>query len=212
MIDTVFRNLSAQSREKKMQLFRSHFRASGRILDIGAQLDQGKGLLLEAREAGARTVACNLDPRHLERIRDGMQGVGAIQADARKLPFPDKSFDLVFSNAVIEHVGSFDDQRRMADEIRRVGERWFVTTPNRWFPFEFHTRMPFYGWLPAGWMQRAARLCSYNHVRRRYKFGGGAPYTRLITRSELRRLFPESEVIPVRVTLWPETFVVVGPR
>jgi len=64
------------------------------------------------------------------------------------LPFDDQSFDLVFSNAVIEHVGSRDQQQGFLDEILRVGKRAFVTTPNRRHPIEFHTVTPLLHYLP----------------------------------------------------------------
>lgn len=64
------------------------------------------------------------------------------------LPFDDESFDLVFSNAVIEHVGAQEEQRAFLDEILRVGKRAFVTTPNRRHPIEFHTVTPFLHYLP----------------------------------------------------------------
>jgi len=60
-----------------------------------------------------------------------------LLGDALDLRWPDKYFDAVYSNAAIEHVGDFDSQKRMAAEVMRVGKRWFVTTPNRWYPFEF---------------------------------------------------------------------------
>jgi 2-polyprenyl-3-methyl-5-hydroxy-6-metoxy-1,4-benzoquinol methylase len=66
------------------------------------------------------------------------------------LPFGDESFDLVFSNAVIEHVGSREQQRGFLDEILRVGTRAFVTTPNRRHPIEFHTVTPLLHYLPPG--------------------------------------------------------------
>jgi len=64
------------------------------------------------------------------------------------LPFDDQSFDLVFSNAVIEHVGAREQQRAFLGEILRVGKRAFVTTPNRRHPIEFHTVTPLLHYLP----------------------------------------------------------------
>jgi hypothetical protein len=64
------------------------------------------------------------------------------------LPFDDQSFDLVFSNAVVEHVGSRDRQHDFLDELVRVGKQVFVTTPNRRHPIEFHTATPLLHYLP----------------------------------------------------------------
>ena len=65
-----------------------------------------------------------------------------------RCPFDDGSFDVVFSNAVIEHVGDRERQGQLVREALRVGRRVFLTTPNRWFPVEVHTRLPFVHWLP----------------------------------------------------------------
>lgn len=64
------------------------------------------------------------------------------------LPFEDKSFDIVFCNAVIEHVGGKEQQARFLSDIIRVGKSAFVTTPNRWYPIELHTVMPLIHYLP----------------------------------------------------------------
>lgn len=64
------------------------------------------------------------------------------------LPFADDQFDLGFSNAVIEHVGSRQNQGRFLRELVRVSKRCFLATPNRWFPLELHTRLPLLHWLP----------------------------------------------------------------
>lgn len=69
-----------------------------------------------------------------------------VLADGRRLPFADKAFDLVYANAVIEHVGDAADQRRFLDEVDRVGRAWIVTTPNRWFPVEAHYHTLFSHW------------------------------------------------------------------
>jgi ubiquinone/menaquinone biosynthesis C-methylase UbiE len=76
-------------------------------------------------------------------------GLHFVQADGLALPFRDQSFDIVHSSAVIEHVGSFARQRAFLAECCRVARRAvFVTTPNRWFPVEFHTVLPIVHWLP----------------------------------------------------------------
>ncbi|MEM3738646.1 MAG: class I SAM-dependent methyltransferase, partial [Thermoplasmata archaeon] len=72
-----------------------------------------------------------------------------VIGDARDMQeFKDNEFDVVFSNSVIEHVGDFNDQKRMAQEIQRVGKRYFVQTPNFYFPFEPHFMFPFFQFFP----------------------------------------------------------------
>jgi ubiquinone/menaquinone biosynthesis C-methylase UbiE len=69
----------------------------------------------------------------------------AFVGDGRSMPqFEDHQFDIVFSNSTIEHVGSIDDQRAMAREIVRVGRKYYVQTPNRYFPIEPHFVFPFF--------------------------------------------------------------------
>ena len=65
-----------------------------------------------------------------------------------RLPFEDKSFDVVLSNAVLEHVGSPANQRYFIQEAARVGKQVFLTVPNKFFPIEHHTSIPFLHWFP----------------------------------------------------------------
>ncbi|NET07747.1 MAG: class I SAM-dependent methyltransferase [Symploca sp. SIO2B6] len=80
-------------------------------------------------------------------------GLTFVKTDGSKLPFPDQSFDLVVSFAVIEHVGSQVQQLAFIHELCRVGRRCFITTPNRWYPIEFHTALPLIHWLPPYWFR-----------------------------------------------------------
>jgi hypothetical protein len=85
--------------------------------------------------------------------------VRVVQADGRELPFADGEFDIGFSNAVVEHVaGGRDGQRTFVHELCRVARRVYVTTPNRWFPIEVHTLLPFVHWLPPGPRGRLLRF------------------------------------------------------
>ena len=68
----------------------------------------------------------------------------------RPLPFPDGAFSIATSNAVLEHVGSEENQRRFLSELMRVGRRVFVTVPHRYFPVEHHTAIPFLHWTDLG--------------------------------------------------------------
>ena len=82
------------------------------------------------------------------RFRAAFPSVRFVKADGRALPFADREFDLGLSNAVVEPVGGRDDQCAFVHELCRVAARVFVTTPNRWFPIEVHTLVPFVHWLP----------------------------------------------------------------
>lgn len=95
----------------------------------------------------ARITAVGLDDAQF--LEEEFPGLRFVQADGRALPFEDKSFDFVHSSAVIEHVGSPVEQARLIFECARVARKgFFITTPNRWFPVEFHTITPLLHWLP----------------------------------------------------------------
>jgi Methyltransferase domain len=74
--------------------------------------------------------------------------VTLVIADGRALPFEDGSFGIGFSNAVIEHVGGREDQRRFVNEMVRTCRRSLIATPNAAFPVDPHTLLPFVHWLP----------------------------------------------------------------
>jgi SAM-dependent methyltransferase len=126
------------------------------------------------------------------RFRASYPAVRYVQGTALELPFEDAAFDVVFSNAVVEHVGGEAEQRRFVAEALRVGRRAFITTPNRWFPVEVHTRLPLVHWLPDAASHRA-----YELARKPWAKGN-----RLLGPGSFARLFPrEVRILNLGLTL-----------
>lgn len=116
--------------------------------------------------------------------------------------FEDKSFDIVFSNSVIEHLKIFENQKKMADEIKRVGRTYFVQTPNKFFPVESHYALPFAQFFPKNllfFLLTKTKLSRLN----RWRPEDAAQYLdeiKLLGATELLSLFPEANI-------YRETFV-----
>jgi len=120
------------------------------ILDVGVTSDRSfehSNYLELWHPHKARLTAVGVDDA--SHLPVAYPGVRFVRADGRALPFADAVFDFVHSSAVLEHVGSRAQQARFVAELARVARKGvFLTTPNRWFPVEFHTLMPLVHWLP----------------------------------------------------------------
>jgi hypothetical protein len=128
----------------------------------------------------------------------------------RKLQADDRSFDIVFSNSVIEHVGDHHDQLRMAEEVRRVGKRYFVQTPNKYFPIEPHFLFPFFQFLPLGLRVRLMQnfhLGWFPKTPERQKAREIVTGIRLLDRCEFRSLFPDATIYDEKVLGITKSFV-----
>ena len=193
-------SISLRSRERKLRLFLEELRptADTRVLDVGAdELGFGEGdgcatmnFFEELYPWPERITALGLHDGAGFRAR--YPRIPYVQGDACALPFEDGAFDIVFSNAVIEHVGGRDRQRQFVSEAIRVGRRVFITTPNRRFPIEVHTRLPLVHWLPDAVSHRV-----YDVIGREI----GAEVD-LLTRRSFAQLFPgRVRVVSLGLTL-----------
>jgi len=147
-------SVSNWNRGRKWELFQGRFSPdeSLSILDVGfqdAQHQSADNYLEEHYEWPAKITALGIEEPVAFSQR--YPEVKVVTYDGRNFPFEDGSFDIVWSNAVVEHVGDREAQVHFLRETRRVGKRVFLTTPNRWFPVEVHTRIPLLHWLPKRW-------------------------------------------------------------
>ncbi|EKD70824.1 MAG: hypothetical protein ACD_46C00383G0002 [uncultured bacterium] len=141
--------------KKRMEMFDLFLKefpidACNNVLDVGVTAEKSaiSANFFEEnfRDKNKITALSNQNASFLEETYPGLQ---FKLGDAKKLPFDDKSIDVVFSSAVIEHVGSLAEQSKMITECVRVSKKGvFITTPNRWYPIDPHTSFPLIHWLP----------------------------------------------------------------
>ena len=193
-------SISLRSRGRKLRLFLEELRrtADTTVLDVCAdELGFGEGdgcatmnFFEELYPWPERITALGLHDG--AGFRATYPHIPYVQGDACALPFEDGAFDIVFSNAVIEHVGGRDRQRQLVSEAIRVGRRVFITTPNRRFPVEVHTRLPLVHWLPDALSHRVYDLTGREI---------GAEVD-LLTRRSFAQLFPgRVRVVSLGLTL-----------
>ena len=193
-------SLSHRLRARRFELFErltAGLARPLRIIDVG-----GTNTFWEQRGwAGREDVEITLVNLEAEERRH--ENIVTTAGDATDLAeHADDSFDVAFSNSVIEHLFTFENQSRMASEIRRVAPAYWVQTPNFWFPIEPHFLVPAWHWLPedarvailrrrgVGW---AGRCPDPAHARRVVE------EHRLMRRAELARLFPDAQIVGERI-------------
>ena len=193
-IHAIYAKVSPRFRVKRMCTFADAFGIDSqtRILDVGGSHEIWT--LLPVRP---KVVLLNLLPDN-----DCGDGFTSVLGDARRLPFRDHAFDLVFSNSLIEHLYTFDQQQRFADECRRVAARYYVQSPNQRFFLEPHLLTPFVHWLPKRARVRLMRNFTIRGLITRPTREDCQQFIdeiRLLSTSDLRRLFPEAEIWHERV-------------
>lgn len=135
----------------------------------------------------------------------------SIIGDATDLKrFGDNEFDIVFSNSVIEHLYTYDNQKLMADECMRVGKKYFIQTPNKYFFIEPHFRLPFFNFLPK-------RLAFYILTKTKLSLSQKwnpenaseiLKEIRLLSKNEMQSLFKNSYLFKERFLIFTKSYTV----
>jgi hypothetical protein len=150
MLKKAVNNIRYRSRLKKLEQMTGLLKASAsdKVLEVGIadkEYSPVDNFLIKAYPWQEKITALGIgDVSGFGKL---YPKVRAVSYNGRIFPFKKNEFDIVHSNAVIEHVGSGKDQELFLKEMARVAKRGMLTTPNRHFPIETHTRVPFLHWM-----------------------------------------------------------------
>ena len=136
-----------------------------------------------------------------------------IVGDARNMvEFKDREFDIVFSNSVIEHLTTVADQHRMANEVKRLGKKYYIQTPNKYFPIEPHFLFPFFQFLPLSiqlFLVTHLKAARGKNIKNRQIAKERITSIRLLTKGELKELFPEANISKERFLGMTKSFIAI---
>jgi len=195
-------SLGFKFRAKRLQefetMFFKHFTGQEKIeiLDLGGTdyFWQHSQLL---QHPGVRITLLNL---HLEKTTH--PAIESVKGDATDLhDYAAGSFDLVFSNSVIEHLYTLENQQKMASEIRRVGKNYFIQTPNAYFPVEAHYALPLAQYYPRPLLFFLLTKTKLSRLKRWGDAEANQYITeiRLLTAQDMGSLFPGAALLKEKV-------------
>jgi len=175
------------------ELFWSAFKGKEQIsiLDLGGTEEYWRDKsLIKKNNITITLLNLNVEPVSLPNLT-------SVAGDATNLSeFADQSFDLVYSNSVIEHLYSFENQKKMAAEIQRVGKKYFVQTPNKYFFIEPHYALPLFQFMPTPFVYFILTKTKLSRMHR-WSPEYAQSYLdeiRLLSLREMKQLFPEGKV------------------
>ena len=207
IIHKIYGWISPRFRRRRMQWFQREItlKPTDRILDVGGY----PWFWREAAPVNSITLF-NLDfpVALIAQYPSFTYGTG----DGCHLPYTDRAFAVVFSNSVIEHVGTWERQVQFANEARRVGRQLWVQTPAREFFIEPHLMVPFLHWLPKRWQRHLLRnLTPWGWLSRPtpVQVENLLGEIRLIKRAEMRRLFPDCDILEEKFLGQTKSYIAV---
>lgn len=208
---------SAKLRNQRLSLFTnlmnliSNSQTTVKILDIGGVADfWEKSKFLINYHSNVQIYTLNINS-FFEEYGTKSYNIKPITGDATNMPqFQDKEFDVVFSNSVIEHVGDYQAQTHMANEVMRVGKRYFIQTPNYYFPIEPHFIFPCFQFLPIeiraillnnfdlGWVKREHDKAEAKNV---------VKSINLLDKNKFIKLFPDANLYEEKLLGLTKSFI-----
>lgn len=211
MIAQMRRAVSAHSRAQKMREFFSMCPEGSTVLDVGvsgARIDETELNCFLRRYPRNPSTYTGLGVEDLSELRKAFPAFRFVEYEGGIMPFANRQFDWVFSNAVIEHVGDDAQQLMFVDEMLRVSRAVYFTTPNRWFPVETHSGQLLLHWHREAFDQWATRRGFNWLTARELRLLGFSDLMGLMRRSSARDFQIRRKFVPG--VPWPMTFSVIA--
>ncbi|PJA96838.1 MAG: methyltransferase type 11 [Ignavibacteriales bacterium CG_4_9_14_3_um_filter_34_10] len=153
-----------------------------------------------------------IDLVNLNKEANNKSAFNYILADGRDLSAIQVGYyDIIFSNSVIEHVGDFEDQEKFANEIRRVGKKYFIQTPNYYFPFEPHFLFIGFQFLPVKFRASLIRHFNLGWFKKEMDYKKSleiAKSVRLLKKKEIQILFPDATIYREKFLCFTKSFLI----
>lgn len=190
-------SLGNKFREKRFKFFEDYFLKTFKKRNVIKVLDVGgtEAFWRDKKILKKREVHITLLNLAAEKVSS--PNINSLKGDATDLSaFGDESFDLVFSNSVIEHLHNFDNQKKMAREILRVGKHYYVQTPNKYFFMEPHYALPLFQFVPKPICRFVLTKTKLSRMHKWDPVFAEAYLTeiRLLSYGEMKELFPEANI------------------
>jgi hypothetical protein len=211
---------AANLRNKRIDLFKtliSSMQHPIKILDVGGSMRFWTNSNIFNEEKGdVEITLLNIDSNWFnpDSLPATHTKIKTVVGDARNMKmFGDKEFDIVFSNSVIEHVGDYNDQRQMINEITRVGKKYFIQTPNLYFIIEPHFVFPFFQFLPLElktWLVSHLSLGWCGKISDQKQAREIASSIRLLSKKDLLNLLPSGNIWEEKIFGLTKSFIIYG--
>lgn len=210
MIRNIINTLSKRARKKRAKIFLENFKIdrNTKILDLGSESGRAINLVLSGTNINPKNIyIADIDETT---VMEGHKQYGftpVVIDENGHIPYPDHYFDIVYSSSVIEHVTipkselwnvyssskfrqlSLIHQHEFAGEIRRLGKKHYVQTPNKYFLIESHSWLPLAGYLPRYLLLPLLKISNFVWIKKTQ------PDWHLLTKMDMHELFPDSSII-----------------
>ena len=208
-IHSLYRQVFKIWREKRFRLFLKTLqpKSTDTLLDVGGR----PAFWTNHPQPVARIDSLNIQDVPFHPADAPSHRIRTLVGDGCALGMPDRTYDVGFSNSVIEHVGTWERQQQFAREIRRVARSLWIQTPARICPIEPHYMTPFIHYLPRAWQKKLLRRCTlWGWIARPSPeyIDFMVTTTRLLRKSEMQQLFPDCRILTERL-LWiiPKSYI-----
>jgi len=204
-------SFSSKFRRKRFLLFLDFLKRNKiedpKIIDVGGTCNYWE-LMNSDHQNNFKPVIVNISNEHLL-----SENYNSIIGDGKSLSFiKDKSFDVAYSNSMIEHLSSLDEQTEMAISIKRVAKHYFIQTPAFIFPIEPHFLFPFFHWLPKKiriFLVLNFNLGWFNKCKNKAEAENLISSIRIMKKRELQKKFYDSKIVTERFFLIAKSYIVI---